>query len=105
VPAERRPHDVIAPPGPGVVWSPAATLDLTAPLDQLAMVMHQAGIVNGKGGNGNGNGKGSGHRRAGTAAGRQSTAAGSGSTAGLGDPVAALAQLQETLERAGIWRR
>jgi subtilisin family serine protease len=96
--------DVIAPPGPGVVWSPAPTMDLTAPLDQLAMVMHQAGIVNGNGGNGNGNGKGNGHRRAGSTAGRQS--AGPGSTAAGGDdPAVALAQLRETLERAGIWRR
>jgi hypothetical protein len=85
------------------VWSPASTIDLTAPLDQLAMVMHQAGIVNGNGGNGHGNGKGgNGHRRAGSPAGRQ----GAGSTSGGGDPaVVALARLQETMERAGIWRR
>jgi subtilisin family serine protease len=94
--------DVIAPPGPGVVWSPASTIDLTAPLDQLAMVMHQAGIVDGNGNNGHGNGKGgNGHRRAGSSAGRQ----GAGSTSGGGDPAVALAQLQETMERAGIWRR
>jgi subtilisin family serine protease len=96
--------DVIAPPGPGVVWSPTLTIDLTAPLDQLAMVMHQAGIVTGNGGtggNGHGNGKGNGHRRAESSAGRQSTA----STTGGGDPAVALAQLRETLERAGIWRR
>jgi hypothetical protein len=84
------------------VWSPAPTMDLTDPLDQLATVMHQAGIVNGNGGNGNG--KGNGHRRAGSTAGRQS--AGPGSTAAGGDdPAVALAELRETLERAGIWRR
>ena len=85
--------DVIAPVGPGVVWSPAATVDLTAPLDQLAAVMRQAGIVNGNGGNGNGNSKASrpGNGRA-------------ASAARGADTTVALAELRETLERAGIWR-
>ena len=92
---------MIAPPGPGVVWSPTLTIDLTAPLDQLAMVMHQAGIVNGNGGSGHGNGKGGNdHRRAGSSAGRQ----GAGSTPAGGDPAVALARLRETMERAGLWR-
>jgi subtilisin family serine protease len=78
--------DVIAPVGPGVVWSPAPTVDLTSPLDHLATVMHQAGIVNGNGGkDGNGNGK--------------TTTARAGTDVGV-----ALAQLRETLERTGLWR-
>lgn len=83
--------DMIAPVGPGVMWSPAPTVDLTSPLDQLATVMHQARIVNRNGG-GNGNGNGNVKTRKRTP--------GEGGT----NADAALAQLQETLERAGIWK-
>jgi subtilisin family serine protease len=101
--------DVIAPVGPGVVWSPAVTVDLTSPLDRLATVMHQAGIVNGNGGNGGNGGAGNGHGTGGTAHERAGTAtrttAGRRSGAkGGGDTDAALAQLKETFERAGLWK-
>lgn len=79
----------------GAMWSPGAmssggpTIDLTVPLDQLATVMQQAGIVNGNGGSGNGKGGGAAEGNGGS--GRSATDA-------------ALAQLRETLEQAGIWK-
>jgi subtilisin family serine protease len=84
-----------------------APVDLSAPLDQLAAVLRDAGIVNGNGGNGHGNGRRGGAsaaREAGGTAGRSRAAGGSPRAEEPGAATAeALARLQESLERAGLW--
>ena len=74
----------VATGGPGDVWPPSPTIDLTFPLDHLATTMAQAGIANENGGNG---------KKASPSA-RMARA----------DTATALDQLRETLDRAGIWR-